>query len=203
MFLDAELYLDGVQAVPVLHQLQQTGSIPPLMSVFVSSNDAASRHSDYVCDSAYAIFLGKDVLPWVRNHRTEGQCDRIIVVGLSLSGLAAAHAALTFPDHFDAAICQSPSLWWNDEQFRSDLTVAPKSSPAFWISVGDEETKRGVSHPPTGLLQASSQIDACQRGADALKIAQYRTHYRVFHGGHDPACWRDDLRFSLPWAASA
>ena len=109
--LDAELYLDSVQAVPVLQQLQQAGSIPPLMGVFVSSKDAASRHSDYVCDSAYATFLAKDVVPWIRNHRTEGERHRIIVVGLSLSGLAAAHAALTFPDHFDAAICQSPSLW--------------------------------------------------------------------------------------------
>jgi enterochelin esterase-like enzyme len=22
----------------------------------------------------------------------------------------------------------------------------------------------------------------------------------LFHGGHDPECWREDLRSALPWA---
>jgi enterochelin esterase-like enzyme len=51
IFLDAELYLERVDVVPVLHQLQETGSIPPMQAVFVSSNDAVSRHSDYVMRS--------------------------------------------------------------------------------------------------------------------------------------------------------
>lgn len=171
-----------------------------MQAVFVSSNDAVSRHADYVCSSAYATFLADAVVPWIVSHRTEGERDRIIVVGLSLSGLAAAHAALTFPDRFESAICQSPSLWWNAEQFRTGLAVARKSGPAFWISVGDQETTCGVSHPPTALFQASSQMAACERSNEALIEAGYSTHYRVFEGGHDPECWRNDLALALPWA---
>jgi iron(III)-enterobactin esterase len=124
-----------------------------------------------------------------------------IVVGLSLSGLAAAHAALAHHRQFRAAICQSPSFWWNDEQFCSSLPQPVGS--AFWVSVGDQETTRGISHPPSGMIQQTSQIEACQRGCDALKAAGYNVNYRVFQGGHDPARWREDLVLALPRVAES
>jgi enterochelin esterase family protein len=121
IFLDGELYVENVQAIPVLRQLQASGNIPAILAVFVSSSSAAARHSDYTCDAAYATFLSQDVVPWLLNSHAEVESDHVTVVGLSLSGLAAAHAALTHNSRFRAAICQSPSFWWNDEQFRLSL----------------------------------------------------------------------------------
>jgi enterochelin esterase family protein len=202
VFLDAELYLERVLAVDAVRQLEERKLVPPVASVFVSSNGPAARHADYVCDEAYARFLVEDLLPFVTQRRPTAVFERVVLIGLSLSGLAAAHATLT-TGSFRAAICQSPSLWWERERFASAVPDAGSEPAAFWISVGDGETVTGVSHPPSGLSQDTSQLDACNRGADALRAAGYPVALRVFHGGHDPVCWRDDLARALPWATSA
>ena len=125
-----------------------------------------------------------------------------MLIGLSLSGLAAAHATLT-TGRFRAAVCQSPSFWWERERFASSLGAASTGAAAFWVSVGDLETESGVSHPPSGLFQGTSQLDSCKRGSAALEAAGYPVSFRVFQGGHDPMCWREDLALALPWATSA
>jgi enterochelin esterase-like enzyme len=201
IFLDGELYLEKVKAV-LLRQLEAERNIPPTLAVFVSSCSAAARHSDYTCDADYAAFLSQDLVPWLLNSHAEIG-DVMAMVGLSLSGLAVAHAALTYQSQFRAAICQSPSFWWNDESWSSSLPPASGSRPAFWISVGDQETDRGVSHPPSDLLQQKSQIESCERGCDALREAKYNVNYRVFQGGHDPERWREDLVLALPWVAKS
>ena len=201
VFLDAEIYIERVGAVSVLRELQAKGSTPPLFSVFVSSVDSASRHSDYTCDETYAEFLSEEVVPWaLRQHvRLDAAC---MLVGLSLSGLAAAHAAITHGEQFAATICQSPSFWWSDEKFRESLRPASGLGPCFWISVGNEETESEASHPPSDMLQRTDQIAACQRGSTALRKANYEVADRVFQGGHDPLSWREDLMLALPWAYS-
>jgi enterochelin esterase-like enzyme len=202
IFLDAELYLHRVDARAVLDRLVGSSAIAPMTAVFVSSNGAAARHSDYTCDADYGVFLSQDVIPWVGDRYLGRGVGKVIIVGLSLSGLAAAHAAVTQPHNFHAAICQSPSFWWNDERFGSDPPLATPVAPALWVSVGDQEIERGVSHPPSGMWQAASQVDACQRGCDAFRAVGYSINHRVFSGGHDPACWADDLALALLWVAS-
>jgi enterochelin esterase family protein len=199
VFLDGELYLDRVSAETVVDALGQRGLVPPLVSVFVSSDGPASRHSDYVCSERYADFLARDLLPFVARRAPVACTDAAILVGLSLSGLAAAHAALISVD-FPVAICQSPSFWWKRERFAASVPEARKAVPALWVSVGDMETERGVTHPPSGLLQETSQLEACDRASRSLQAAGYLVSFRVFHGGHDPACWREDLALALPWA---
>jgi enterochelin esterase family protein len=190
-----------VSAAQVLRHLEEQRQIPAVATVFVSSDGPAPRHSDYVCSSAYADFLACELLPHVE-ARLARRFDDAVLVGLSLSGLAAAHAALT-TSRFSAAVCQSPSLWWEGERFASSLPIAGDNAPRFWISVGDLETDCGVSHPPSGIFQGVSQLDSCERGAAALRSAGYQANYRVFRGGHDGMCWRDDLAMALPWATSA
>jgi enterochelin esterase-like enzyme len=201
VFLDAELYLERVSARQLVTQLQHEGLIPPAVAVFVSSESAAARHSDFVCDSAYADFLSRDLVPHLlAKHSVDS--DAAVLIGLSLSGLAAAHAALT-TDRFQVGVCQSPSFWWGGERLPSLLPPINDVAPRLWVSVGDLETDRDVSHPPSGLFQATSQRDSCERVAAALGAAGCEVAYRRFHGGHDAACWRDDLALALPWATSA
>lgn len=202
VFLDAELYLERVGAAHVLKQLEDERRIPPVVSVFVSSHGAAARHCDYVCDSAFAHFLSSDLLPHALAQHPTVNADGVVLIGLSLSGLAAAHAALT-TSQFRAAVCQSPSLWWAQERLASSLPSPNGIAPAFWVSVGNLETESGVSHPPSALFQGTSQLDSCERGAAALRLGGYAVAYRVFPGGHDPACWRDDLALAIPWSTSA
>jgi enterochelin esterase family protein len=155
-----------------------------------------------VSDPAYAEFLANELVPHVVPEHPELDAARKILIGLSLSGLAAAHAALT-TSRFHAAVCQSPSFWWENERLAASLPAAKDQAPAFWVSVGDCETTSGVSHAPSGLWQETSQRESCARGSAAFERAGYRVAHREFRGGHDPACWRDDLMLAIPWAMSA
>ena len=60
----------------------------------------------------------------------------IVIAGLSLSGLAAAYTATRHPAVFRAAICQSPSFWWERGRFAEELPPVTQDGPESWICVG-------------------------------------------------------------------
>jgi enterochelin esterase-like enzyme len=199
LFLDAELYIERVDAPTVVRELQQAGNIPSVHSLFVSNENAAARHVDYTCNPTYSRFLTEDVLSWLTRKHPDMRCNNMVIVGLSLSGLASAFAATQYSDQFPNAICQSPSFWWNDEWFRQTFGEQ-RSRTRFWISVGNLEKQENVTHPPTGMMQRASQIDACRRTWDLLKSHGYVVRDHIFDGSHDPNCWREDLALALSWA---
>jgi enterochelin esterase family protein len=191
------LYIERTSALQVVRRLREARLIPQVPSLFVSNNGAVSRHEDFTCNSDYAHFIAHDVVNWARKEYP-GLRD-VIIVGLSLSGLAAAYIAARHPAVFRAAICQSPSFWWEKARFANDLPTAERPEHEFWISVGSRETDTGVSHPPSGLFQGMTQVASCSLTAAALRAKGYGVSYREYDGGHDPNCWREDLALALPW----
>ena len=198
LFLDGELYLEKVGAADVVRRLQQRRAIPPATAVFLSHGGAAARHEDFLCRPNYARFIARDLVGSVRQDHPGA--TEIVIVGLSLSGLAAAYAATRYPAIFRAAVCQSPSFWWEQGRFAAELPPATPPGPEFWICVGSRETETGLSHPPSGLRQQLPQLTGCLSAADALHAKGYSVNYREYDGGHDPDCWREDLSLALPWA---
>jgi enterochelin esterase family protein len=198
LFLDAELYLEKVGAAAVVRRLQEQRAIPPAVAVFLSGGGAAARHEDFVCRAEYARFVASDLLGSIRENHPGA--TEIVLAGLSLSGLAAGYAATRHPAMFRAAVCQSPSFWWERGRFAEELPAATQPGPEFWISVGSRETETGLSHPPSGLRQELTQVAGCVSAAAALRGSGYSVGYREYDGGHDPQCWRDDLALALPWA---
>jgi pimeloyl-ACP methyl ester carboxylesterase len=176
VFLDAELYLERVGAAQVVQQLKDEGHIPPAVSVFVSNNGASSRHTDYVCDEDYSRFLSDELLPSMLGRNPGLRSDRVVVIGLSLSGLAAAHAAIT-TCQFRAAVCQSPSFWWERERFALSLSRAPSMSAAFWVSVGILKQNRVcLTLPPGSFRGRPSAIRVTEHPRlFALPAMLYRT----------------------------
>lgn len=203
IFLDGELYVMGVKAPAVVFDLQAAQSIPSVLAVYVTNESAAARHTDYTCNMEYASFIAQDVLPWLFSRFPDISRENVVVSGLSLSGLCAAFLAVQSPSRFRAAICQSPSFWWEKERFRNSLPPAGSNSPVLWVSVGNRETDKGVSHPPSEMLQESTQIEACERTCATLRSQGYSVVYQPFDGGHDPQCWREDLKLAIPWAFAA
>jgi iron(III)-enterobactin esterase len=198
LFLDAELYLDRVGAPAVVRRLQERRAIPPAVAVFLSDGGPAARHEDFICRPDYARFVAGDLVGSVREEHPG--VTEIVIAGLSLSGLAAAYAATRHPAVFRAAVCQSPSFWWERGRFAQELPAATPAGPEFWISVGSRETEVGLSHPPSGLRQELSQIAGCVSAAMALRTKGYNVSYREYDGDHDPDCWREDLSLALLWA---
>jgi enterochelin esterase family protein len=198
LFLDAELYLERVGAAAVVRGCLERRAIPPAVAVFLSGGGAADRHEDFVCRPEYARFVAGDLVGSVREEHPG--VTEVVIAGLSLSGLAAAYAATRHPAVFRAAVCQSPSFWWERGRFAEELPAAAPAGPEFWISVGSRETEAGVSHPPSGLRQELTQVAGCVTAAAALRTKGYSVSYREYDGGHDTKCWRDDLSLALPWA---
>ncbi|QDU40596.1 enterobactin/ferric enterobactin esterase [Maioricimonas rarisocia] len=196
LFLDAELYLDRVEAANVIDQLRGVGRFKRHRCVFVSSGSSALRHRDYTCHAGYTRFLTECVVPEFGRSATSMHT----LVGLSLSGLAAAFVALQHSAIFSTAICQSPSAWWEREWLRRHLPGAKRTAARFWISVGDGETESDVRHAPTNMYQGAPQLDSCRRLAESLRAIGADVRFNQFAGGHDTACWRAELPDALMWA---
>jgi enterochelin esterase family protein len=197
VILDGELYRDRVQVVPIIRDLAEANRLPPLTCVYVAAESAAARHAELTCSGPFTRFLVDELIPWTEGQLGTHSCYWLC--GLSLSGLAAAYAAIQHPEIFRGAVCQSPSAWWHDEWLATNLPVVLPSASRYWISVGNQEIDEDVSHPPTGLLQRTSQLASCNKLALSLAEHGATVRYSGFAGGHDPACWAKELPAALDW----
>lgn len=195
LFLDAELYLNNMQAAPILTGLMQSGALPPMTCVFVSHVNGAARHADYTWSESYTKFIGEDVVTWARARNAEIQAADNLICGLSLSALAGAYVALCYPQIFSYALCQSGSFWWlHGKEF-----TLPRTKSKFWLSVGDKETSTNVSHPPSGLYQEISQIAGVEAMVMRLQNLGATVKHHPYHGAHAIEPWREELGPALQW----
>jgi enterochelin esterase family protein len=202
LFLDGEFYLERLETCTHLDRMQASGEIPPVDAVFVSHVDGAARHRDFTCNGEYTKFLVEELLPWIGEVHHIPTTD-ILLAGLSLSGLSAAYAAIEHPQVFSRVLCQSPSAWWNDEWLAARVDALPALPARFWISVGTEEVDEDVHHEPTALHQKSSQLDSCRRLAAAVDEKASATRFATFTGGHDMACWNQELPEAIAWLSGS
>ncbi len=196
VWLDGELYHDRVHAPDAISAGRAAGLLPPLTSIYLPNVNGAGRHPHYSCNDAFAEFVAAEVPRWISTE--VGAFERLFLGGLSLSGLQAIHTAVRYPSVFAGVLAQSPSAWWEDERLADTLAPAAGST-CFWLSVGTGEIQENLSHPPTPLLQKSSQLDSVRRLAAAMREKGYRLHLDEFTGGHDPACWNAELARALAW----
>jgi enterochelin esterase-like enzyme len=200
LVLDGEHYLGGMDALPVLDALTASGRLAPATFLFLSHGGAAARHVDYVGSAEFTRFVAEEVVPWARTRVPTLSAGRDhLICGVSLSGLAAAHVAVSHPELFSAALCQSGSFWFEPDRFDARVREKPPARSRFWLSVGDEETAINVSHPPSGLFQAITQIEGVERAHAALREAGTEVRLERFHGGHAFAPWRAELADAIEW----
>jgi iron(III)-enterobactin esterase len=199
VFLDGEHYLKNLEALATLDTLMASQLVPRMSLAFVSNVDDAARHEDYTCNDAYAAMVGEELVPWARRRRPSIQETDNVLCGVSLSGLAAAHISLRYPEIFPLVLAQSGSFWWNDLRFAGLVRESPSCGRRYWLSVGDLETDTGVTHPPSGIYQAVSQIVGVESAVEALGAAGADVHLHRFHGGHAFAPWRSELGEAVAW----
>jgi len=192
VFLDGEIYRDRVGAPAVVDRLRQQGLWLDTRCVFVSHLDGAARHTDFICAEAYNRFLLDELLPRLPAAQT-------YLVGLSLSGLAAAYVACCRPTRFAGVVCQSPSAWWHDQWLVRWAASQDLAGLRLWLSVGSRETGEDLRHPPSEMHQQSSQLAAVTRLAEVLPHRGAELRFHCFDGGHDPVCWAAELPTALTW----
>jgi len=191
IFLDGELYLKMAGAKRVVAKVRKEGLLTDRRCVFVSYGTGAERQADFVCNPRYSRFLVKELIPAIMGTPKVPEGGHLLV-GLSLSGLAAVFAAVRFPRVFPRTISQSPSAWWNREWLRRHAGRRLLPGSRFWISVGSEETDTDVEHAPT-LHQETSQLDSSRRLAGALREKECKVRFSIFAGGHEMKCWEKEL----------
>ena len=192
LFLDGELYLQKMDVLPVLADLLDRGTLPPVTFAFTDHHNMKEREQDYTGSEQFGRFIAEKVIPWFQLEIPHLQPGHHLVGGLSLSGLESAWLALQYPGHFRYCLSQSGAFWWDDEQFTKMARQRAPVNTRFWLSVGDQETE--VDNPPE-----VSQIVGVKNAQQALKTLGATVHYHEFHGDHDLKYWRAELGQALLW----
>src|SRR5256885_2910958 len=65
IFLDAEFYIERVQAPTIVADLQKVGTLPPVTSIYLSHVDIMTRASDFTCNHVFASFVATDLCGWI------------------------------------------------------------------------------------------------------------------------------------------
>jgi predicted alpha/beta superfamily hydrolase len=127
---------------------------------FSPDNDShflSNSPKDYVGSGGADDFLKvirNEIIPFVESNFDVDKAERVLI-GKSMSGLAAVHCLLTQPDLFNNYLIVSPSIWWDDwfdarseryvmrqakatnkELFGSDVRV--------YFAVGEDEERFGL-----------------------------------------------------------
>lgn len=197
ILLDGEYYVHRMEAPSLIAQLQHDRQLPPLAVVYVSHIDGPTRWRETFCNEQFAQCVAEELVEWAQaKFRAAANNLPVLLGGLSLTGLAAAHAGISFPGRFSGILCQSASFWWSDNWLTQTLRHSPGPWPAFRLSCGNLETTEIVDHGD-GLIQRTSQIMSNRMMRDVLRDKRCQLSYAEFDGGHDIASWKADLPHSL------
>ncbi|MFT2090546.1 alpha/beta hydrolase [Paraglaciecola sp. 2405UD69-4] len=194
---DAQKYLELVELPKMLDELIANKNIPPVITVFISNPDAASRANELPANNLFADALANELVPQVNQRlNIPIPSTRVIVAGSSYGGLAATNAALRHPKVFGNVLSMSGSFWWapkenqiNSQHYMAKQFITMSQKPIrLFLSAGLFETSRGVGD---GILETNRHL------RDVLLAKGYTTYYKEYSAGHDYFSWRDIIADGL------
>ena len=201
VLFDEGAYVTDIPTATIVDNLIAARKIRPLVAVLVGNVD---RNRELAANPEFARFIAEELMPWVRkNYRVTTDPQRVTIGGSSLGGLAAAHAALKYPQTFNNVIALSGAFWWAPEANPGDpanavnetgwltkrFVESPKLPLRFWMAAGTFETD------PTG--SGGAILETTRHLRDVLLAKGYSVHYQQFAGGHDAYSWRGVLPEAL------
>lgn len=193
LVFDGDEYRSKVPTPRILDVLIAEGRLPPVVAVFIPNPDRAARIRELPANPAFAAMLAEELLPFVAERTgLKPQAARTVLAGSSFGGLAAATAALAYPDMFGNAIAMSGSFWWHPPESPPDqpeyvagrIVHGPDVPVRFFLSAGLFERGRGDTE---GILETTRHL------RDVLQAKNYDVMYRDYAAGHDYFAWRGIL----------
>ena len=129
-----------------------TAFTPPDKNHYLASNPVDYLHSGGA--DAFLDVIKKEIIPYIEQNYRVHKSDRVLI-GKSMSGLAAAHAAITRPNLFNRYLIISPAIWWDDWLYeRKDRAIMKAEASAnaleystptrVYFAVGDAEERLGL-----------------------------------------------------------
>jgi len=199
---DGVSYLSEIPTPTILSNLLAADEIWPTIAVMVDNGAARAAAEDLDNHAAFADFMSKDLMPWVRkNWRVSTDPAHTILCGSSRGGLGAAYVAWKHPETFGNVLAQSGAFWrgseggmdepeWLTKQFKK----SPKLDVRFYLEVGALETGRTPGGPVF--------VEANQRLHQVLVAKGYKVRYLEVGGArHDPVHWRVQLADGILYLA--
>lgn len=188
-------YLEYASFRTVLDQLIARHEIPAMIVAFTHPGD---RMAEYSADDGHARFIGHELVPWLEETfpllagaRARG------LVGASLGGVAAFHAALSNPGRFGRLLLQSGSFAFTD--------IGPHGhGPVFDRIVGMMNGFRADPTAPAERVFVSagvyeSLVAENRALVPVLRRAGAEVRFVESRDGHNWENWRDRLRDGLSW----
>jgi enterochelin esterase-like enzyme len=189
LVLDGADYLDRGRLHRTLDGLIHDRAMAPVAAAFID-NAGPSRGVEYAANDFTLWGLADEVVPAAVERlglapqaSADGAPGRAAILGSSMGGLMALHAAVRRPDVFGRAACQSVASF---DAFRTTtidvIRAAPPGPARLWLDAGDHEW----------LAEPDDRIAALlgERG--------YAVTYRRHHGGHNQTSWNESLVDALP-----
>lgn len=195
VLLDGEYYVEKMDAPSLIAGVVSSGGLRSASYVYVSHINGRTRWDECFCNSGFSRFVNVE-LPEFMESQYGFRPSQWVLGGLSLTGLAAVHAALARFSPYKAVIAQSGSFWWNDCWLprQTPETVARKIR--FRMCCGIREVDAPVDHGD-GLLQSTDQLTSNNLMVNTLRLAGHTVCFLTYDGGHDLKCWADDLPKAL------
>ncbi|STX29203.1 Ferric enterobactin esterase [Legionella beliardensis] len=99
----------------ILDELYENKKISPHITVYTPASE--DRITEYACNEEFAYFLNNRLVPLLREppFNCSDRREQTTIAGTSFGGLAATHAALTYPETFGNVLSQSGTFWWYKE----------------------------------------------------------------------------------------
>lgn len=205
---DGGLYVNTARVATTLDNLIAAGLIPPLVAVMVDNPD---RWRELSCNSAYADFLAKEIVPWARaNYHATDRPEQTIIGGTSLGGLQAACVGLKHAEVFGNVLSQSGDFKWKPdgekewEWLNRQFAASPRLPLRFSFEAGLMEGTwwwrdlmlQQPNAPPASLIDPTF-LATNRNLRDTLQSKGYSVHYTEFNGNHGSFNWRGTLASHL------
>jgi enterochelin esterase family protein len=179
---DGRDYLKRAYLMQIITNLIGLGKIQPVALALIDTGTAA-RIAELAGSESMLFFLLNELLPLAQaqlNLTTPGDWG---LLGASLGGLMALHAALRCPEIFNRVLSQSGALSvFGCDSLVFDLVRAHYNRDLkIWLDAGRFEFLLGAN----------------QRLADVLRANDYAVTYREYNGGHNYTVWRDEIEHGL------
>jgi enterochelin esterase-like enzyme len=167
------------------------GALPPLRVAFWHNKSLTSRMAEMTCNPELANALADDLIPFLGKHyAVPSELSQRVIAGFSLGGLATAHATLTRPDAFGAALVMSAALWYtpdpgneHSEWLTRQYLQAPTGQTAFYVTIGQLEDVP-IEYP--GVVPRTTWITTARAFHEALRTKGYDVRgYQEIPSGHE------------------
>jgi|GEM_PF-101199 len=186
---DGTGYLERARLAVIAERLIEAGKIKKMVIVFV---DPVERNKEYGRGRDYSAFTVKELLPWAEgNYRISSNVKDRAVMGASKGGLISFHLAFTYPAIFSKVASQSGAFGIDEvtdgSSLMKEVEASQKKPISVYLDIGLYDL----------VLEKGSLLECNRAMHKILKEKGYPVTYKEFDGGHNWACWRDQLQSIL------